>query len=516
MNWTEGYASDVEYTAGFYREQGPAMLNFACVLNGFEPVAIDKPYTYCELGFGRGLTANILAASNPLGRFYAADFNPAHVAGAQQLADAAQLDNLTLLENSFAEMAEGKVAGLPQFDFITLHGIYTWVTEENRKHIVDFIARYLKPGGIVYLSYNAMPGWSTGLPLHRLLVEHADLNPNRSDVQIKSAAAFIDQLKALDAGYFNTSPMIDERIKILKNASSNYLVHEYMHRHWQPLYHIDVANEMLPAKLDYVGSADLHFAFPTYCFTKERLQLLATIPNSALRETLKDYFLNTSFRKDIFVRGARRIPATRQEDYLKRIGVALLIEREHVKLNIKLPTLEVDLNRGVVDPMLDRLTARPHSLAELAASYQGKGPSLFELAHVIAMLSASNQATIYPISDQQHDPAPALRMNRALSEQTRHSDDYQALASPVLGNGMLLSYIARLTYFLLTQRIDPREADIDTIVRHAWPIMKQQNRQIYREGKLLETDEENIAELAVHIKSILQTQLPAWRHLKMI
>lgn len=41
--------------------------------------------------------------------------------------------------------------GLPQFDFITLHGIYTWVSRENRQHIVDFIARYLKPGGIVSL-----------------------------------------------------------------------------------------------------------------------------------------------------------------------------------------------------------------------------------------------------------------------------------------------------------------------------------------------------------------------------
>jgi hypothetical protein len=30
MDWTAGYASDIEYTAGFYREQSPAYLNFAC------------------------------------------------------------------------------------------------------------------------------------------------------------------------------------------------------------------------------------------------------------------------------------------------------------------------------------------------------------------------------------------------------------------------------------------------------------------------------------------------------
>lgn len=77
MDWTDGYASDVEYTAGCYREQAPG------ALNGIEPVPADAEFTYFELGFGRGLTANVLAA-------------------ARQLAADAQLINLTLLENGRA------------------------------------------------------------------------------------------------------------------------------------------------------------------------------------------------------------------------------------------------------------------------------------------------------------------------------------------------------------------------------------------------------------------------------
>jgi tRNA G46 methylase TrmB len=80
MEWREGYTADVEYSAGFYREQSPAYLNFVCWLNGFEPVALDQPFSYCELGFGHGLTVNILAASNPHATFYGTDFNPAQVA----------------------------------------------------------------------------------------------------------------------------------------------------------------------------------------------------------------------------------------------------------------------------------------------------------------------------------------------------------------------------------------------------------------------------------------------------
>ena len=100
MDWTSGYVSDIEYTSGFYREQSPAWLNFVCLLNGIEPVDLQQPFTYFELGFGRGLTAQLVAASHPNGQFYAADFNPAHVAGASALAKQAQLSNLTLLESA--------------------------------------------------------------------------------------------------------------------------------------------------------------------------------------------------------------------------------------------------------------------------------------------------------------------------------------------------------------------------------------------------------------------------------
>ncbi|MRW83348.1 hypothetical protein GJ698_04505 [Pseudoduganella sp. FT26W] len=87
------------------------------------------------LDFGRGLTAQLLAGANPMGQFYAADFNPALA-----LAREAQLPNLTRLENSFEDLAPGQVT-LPQFDFITLHGIYSWATAENRRWAKPTAAR---------------------------------------------------------------------------------------------------------------------------------------------------------------------------------------------------------------------------------------------------------------------------------------------------------------------------------------------------------------------------------------
>jgi predicted O-methyltransferase YrrM len=514
MEWTEGYASDVEYTSGFYQEQSPVFLNFACVLNGIEPVALDQPYTYFELGFGRGLTVNVLAAGNPLGRFYAADFNPAHVAGAQQLADAAGLDNLTLLENSFAELAEGKVAGLPQFDFITLHGIYTWVTAENRTHIINFISRYLKSGGIVFLSYNAMPGWSTALPLQRLLTEHAAVNPNRSDLQIRNAADFADRLNTVGAAYFSDTPSLKSRVDMLKTRDPQYLVHEYMHRHWQPLYHADVARDLATAKLEYAGSADLHFAYPALYLNPEKLALINGVSDPALRETLKDYMLNSMFRKDIFVRGARRMPTIRHAECLQQVGLMLLAPREHVKLQMKLTAIEIKVRDEIYNPVLDALAERPHTLAELHALPWVNKPSIGDMGQIAALLTASGQATIYDTGAGNINSRPALKMNYALAARTLYNDEYRVLVSPLAGSGIGVSYVDRLIYFLLVRQ--SQQIDVTAIARQAWNIMAQQGRRLMKGDKLLESEQEHVAELERLTNALLTLKIPRWRQWGMI
>lgn len=515
MDWTAGYASDVEYTSGFYREQSPSYLNFVCLVNGFEPVPLNRPFTYFELGFGRGFTVNLQAASNPLGQFYAADFNPAHVSGARQLAESAQLRNLTLLEHSFAELAEGKVADLPQFDFITLHGVYTWVSAENRQNIVNFIARYLKPGGIVYLSYNALPGWAAAQPLQRLLLEHADLYPNRSDLQIELAKKFVDRLNDLQAAYFVQNPGLKTRLQTLKSSDANYLVHEYMHRHWQPMYHADVARDLAGAKLDFVASAELSFAYPSFYLTPEKLELIDGIPDSALRETVKDYLLNTGFRKDVFVRGARLMAGARHDDCLRQTGLALIVARAQVSLNMKLAIGEVNAEEDLYGPVLDALAKRPHALGELVELHALKGQTLKTVTQIAAFLTASGQASPYFIDNSPIAVEPAHGLNRALALQARYDDDFQALASPLLGNGIAVTIVERLIYLVLSRQ--SRELlDVPVIVQQVWQIMAAQGRHLIKGGNVLSTDEENVAELHNVVAFVLTSKLPIWRHLKML
>lgn len=513
MDWTAGYASDVEYTAGFYQEQSPAFLNFVCVLNGTEPIPLDKPFTYFELGFGRGVTVNVLAASNPQGQFYAADFNPAHVAGARELASAAGLSNLTLFEDSFAELAAGKEVNLPQFDFITLHGIYTWVTAENQQHIVNFIGRYLKPGGIVYLSYNAMPGWTAALPLQRLLVEYADAFPNRSNLQIEGAADLVQKMEDLAAGYIVANPPLLPRLKTLKTGNRNYLVHEYMHKHWAPRYHADIARDLADAKMDYVGSADLPFAYESLYLTEEKRSIVSSMNDSAMRETMKDYFLNTGFRKDVFVRGARKLNPLKQAEYLSQVGGILMTPKEDINLALKLSIGEVQGKPELFSPIIDALAQRPTTIQELSKLPSLKGQAIASLAQVVALLAASGHVAIYWANSQQNMPTTAHNMNREIAKSTRYSDEFQVLCSSVLGNGVVANYIERLTYLV---SLEPGIAlDVNTLTPKVWAIIQKQGRRMIKDGQPLDSEQDNLEELKRQISEIFTRRLPLWEQLKL-
>src|SRR5690606_16850084 len=91
---------------------------------------------------------------------------------AQELAQASG-SNAHLFDEAFADFCAR--SNLPDFDFIGLHGIWSWISDDNRQSIVDFIRRRLKVGGVLYVSYNTQPGWAAMVPLRELLARHTEV-----------------------------------------------------------------------------------------------------------------------------------------------------------------------------------------------------------------------------------------------------------------------------------------------------------------------------------------------------
>lgn len=513
MEWSEGYVADIDYTADFFREQSPQWLNFSCLLNGVEPVPLDRPFTYFELGCGQGATLSILAASNPAGQFYGNDFMPSHIAAARQFADSAKLGNLIFLEKSFCEMASGSLTNLPQFDFITLHGVYTWINAENQAHIVTFINKYLKPGGIVYVGYNAMPGWNTELPLKRLLLAQVALHPEKSPIQLQEATKFFEQFSGENSGYFSNTPALKDLLALLKSRNPSYLAHEYLHGESKPLYHLDIVDDFAVAKLQYVGSADLCYAYPSLFLNDEKQTLVNAVSNDPLRETLKDFFLNSYFRKDIFVRGVRRLSAVRQRDLLSNISLALLVPSKSIcYIDIKAGVTEVCINQPVYAPAFSALDQTPLTLGELAALPTLHKQTLADITKVAVMLVISDQAVLY--AKHNFDAAAAQRVNHLLALEARYTDTCDTFACPLTGNGIQMNIVERLVYLLLRQ--EGPEIDTGLAIDTVRDLLDHRQRRLRKEGKPIASDEENFAEITRHVVATLEHKVGMWTRLGML
>jgi len=197
-NWQDGYVIEVPYTQGFYHHLSPANLLLCLLAKQVKFPPIGQPFTYCELACGHGLTTNLLAATYPQGDFYATDFNPTHIHQARDLAAAAGLSNVTFSDQSFQEYLE---ADLPAFDFISLHGIYSWISPENRRVIQAFLQKYLKVGGVVYVSYNTLPGWGVLAPIQKLMHFYRGRSGGLAVERLKLALELVELLKANQAVY---------------------------------------------------------------------------------------------------------------------------------------------------------------------------------------------------------------------------------------------------------------------------------------------------------------------------
>ncbi|RJF88320.1 class I SAM-dependent methyltransferase [Oleomonas cavernae] len=175
-DWSAGYVTSIEYVTACYPEQGPNHLDLMALLHAVEPPMPHGRISYCELGAGQGMTATMIAATNPDIDVHAIDFMPAQVARARDFAAGLGIDNVSFHEASFDDLAAGRGPALPNFDYVTMHGVYSWISRENQEAIIRLLATKLNPGGLVYTSYNAMPGWGSGFAIQRLLSEVAGLS----------------------------------------------------------------------------------------------------------------------------------------------------------------------------------------------------------------------------------------------------------------------------------------------------------------------------------------------------
>jgi len=505
--FNQGHVTNIEYTHGYYGELNPVRAAFALAYAG---ISMPKVGQACELGFGQGVSVSIHGAAQSA-QWWGTDFNPQHTAMARRFADtpeqAGQLD-----EQGFAEFCARP--DLPDFDFIGLHGVWTWISTESQDVVLDFVRRKLRPGGVLYVSYNTFPGWADLAPIRQLFKGHVDRigSPGAPLFnRIDSSIAFLDQLAAVNPFFLKAAPRAAERIKPLASQNKNYLAHEYLTDHWNVTYYADFARRMATAKVTFACSANPLDSVDVINLTSEQQALLATLEDPDYRESIRDFCVNQQFRRDIWVKGAPRLNPQERLGAIRKQRVVSCAPRSEFKLSVAGVLGEASLHADIYNPLLDYLadgTVRTIAEIEVACAALGIEPQ--------KTISAVNILVGKGVFQVAQDPevvaavAPACsRLNQKIMAQADVRPEVTYLASPVVGGGIMAPRFEQmfLAAYLAGAQTPGAWAE------EAWKRIAAMGQSLIKEGQPLKTAEENLAELTRQAVVFGEQKLPILKSL---
>lgn len=504
-DWSAGYVVDTGYTYGSYPELNPVRAALPLLLKGLRAPKIEAA---CELGFGQGCSAAIHAATQGDVDWWGCDFAPAQAVFARDLV-AASGAKAHFFDDAFDEFAERP--GMPEFDFVALHGVWSWVNDDARSKIVAFLRRKLKPGGVVYISYNTQPGWAVAGPLRHLMKRHAEtlgapgLGPAAN---LDAALNTMQRFFGLDPVYSRLNSAVGDRMASLMQQDRTYMVHEYMNRDWDPMWFADVEARLSSAKLSFATSAYASDLVDELNLSRDMIAFMAELPDPSLRQTFRDFAVQAQFRRDYWLRGASPLAAADQNRAIRDQRVVLtrpVAQRPQKATGV---FAEMVLSGPLYDAIFETLgDYQPRTIGELEAAMPA-GTALPQLTTALVLLMS--QGALQPAQASRAALSGAgtgRALNLELARRAAEASDLGFLASPTTGGSVSATRFHQMFWLVMQDGGGPRDwAQVvaDTLTR--------QGQALVHEGAAL-APEAAVAALQHQAIAFADGVLPCWRGL---
>jgi hypothetical protein len=353
--------------------------------------------------------------------------------------------------------------------------------------------------------------------MRNLLAEHAEVMaaPGRGILnRVDAALDFAEKLLQTNPGYARANPQIPDRLSRLRQQNAHYLAHEYFNRYWDPESVAEIAAWMEPAKVEFACSANLLDHIPDVNLTPDQAKFLMEIPDVMFRETVRDFMVNQQFRRDYWVKGARRLAPIEQLETMRAQRVVLSFYRPEVSLKTQGALGEATMHEPIYKPILDFLTDyQPRTIGEIEKAVAGAKIQLPQIVQAIMVLAGSGQ--VQPAQDAAVADAArktTSKLNALFYDRARGAGDISYVASPVTGGGVGAPRFTQL-FLLALARGKKSPADWAAF---AWDTLDAQAERILKDGKGLETPQENLAELQRQAEEFEKKQLPIFRALGIV
>ena len=247
-----------------------------------------------EIGCGDGGNLIPMAYYLPGGAFTGIDLAAEPIAAGCAHIDKLGLRNLTLKAADLRDI--GPEYG--EFDYIIVHGLYSWIPRDIRDRLMAVCRERLAPQGVAFVSYNVLPGRYI-LQMLRDMMRYHTRHLSDAAPKIEQARGFLRFLRDGRQLSPKWQALVEEEVKNLLEHRDGSLFHDDLAEVNEPVYFHEFAAHAGRHGLQYLGEAEPHEMFDPV----DSLQALNP-PASDLveREQYLDFLKARRFRRTLLCR----------------------------------------------------------------------------------------------------------------------------------------------------------------------------------------------------------------------
>ncbi|MFM7096424.1 MAG: methyltransferase regulatory domain-containing protein [Gemmataceae bacterium] len=286
--------NDIPYDSYPFQQSHPDRLAAVARLFGLETPDVET-CRVLEIGCASGNNLIPMAEYLPKASFLGIDLSEKQIAEGKKLLGFLELPNIELRCQDILEFDEDT-----KFDFIIVHGIYSWVPAQVQEKILAISKKNLTPDGVAYISYNVLPGWHMRGMIRDMMLYHSAKFPDNTS-KIHQAKVLLEFLSKSVQGDKNPYGIfLQSELELLRKQSDGYFYHEFLEENNFPVYFHEFNSRANRNGLKYLGDSDVR-TMSTRDLAPETKEILAKTPSMIETEQYMDFLRNRMFRTSLLV-----------------------------------------------------------------------------------------------------------------------------------------------------------------------------------------------------------------------
>jgi methyltransferase-like protein/2-polyprenyl-3-methyl-5-hydroxy-6-metoxy-1,4-benzoquinol methylase len=285
---------ELPYPSKPFPQTHPRHLATISKLHGIESPKITN-CKVLEIGCANGSNIIPMACDLPDSHFIGIDFSKRQIKQANNTKNALKINNINFYACNILDIDDS----YEQFDYIIAHGIYSWIPDNVKEHLINLCKQRLTNKGIVYISYNTYPGWKMREILRDEMLFHAKNFSNISE-KIEQSKLFINLLsEVIDTEYTTYGDILKNEINSLWSHDESYFYHDLLEGVNNPIYFYQFIENTKKAGLQYIGDTDYSSAVINNINPKLNNILDNINADYIQKEQYLDFVWNRMFRQSL-------------------------------------------------------------------------------------------------------------------------------------------------------------------------------------------------------------------------